>query len=150
MMVSKVNIAELFARFNEPWSPKVAGDINDMQVKMVKLRGEFVWHHHEREDELFLVVRGQLRMRFRDGEVLLNPGEFIIVPHGVEHFRRRVRGDSPRTSDDPEHRQRAERAHRGPSGAACLTRNVRRRPRRTWRASYFKWQSDGCERLRLS
>ena len=84
-MVSKVNIAELFGRFNEPWSPKVAGDINEMQVKMVKLRGEFVWHHHEREDELFLVVRGQLRLRFREGDVLLDPGEFIIVPHGVEH-----------------------------------------------------------------
>lgn len=84
--MKKVNLAESFARFSETWSPKVVGDINDMQVKLVKLEGEFVWHHHESEDELFLVVSGRLRMRFRDRDELLGPGEFIVVPHGVEHL----------------------------------------------------------------
>lgn len=84
--MKKVNLAESFARFSETWSPKVMGDINDMQVKLVKLEGAFVWHHHESEDELFLVVSGRLRMRFRDRDELLGPGEFIVVPHGVEHL----------------------------------------------------------------
>ncbi len=81
----KVNLEEKFARFDEAWSPKVVGEINDFQVKLVKLRGAFVWHRHEHEDELFLVTRGRLRMRFRDRDELIGPGEFIIVPHGVEH-----------------------------------------------------------------
>src|SRR5258706_9533769 len=82
--MNKVNLAEKFAQFTDLWSPKVAGDINDFQVKLVKLKGEFVWHHHDVEDELFLVVKGRLRMRFRDRDVTVEPGEFIIVPHGVE------------------------------------------------------------------
>lgn len=84
--MKKVNLAAAFASFTEAWSPRVAGDINAMQIKLVKLKGEFVWHHHETEDELFLVVSGRLRMRFRDRDELLGPGEFIIVPHGVEHL----------------------------------------------------------------
>lgn len=83
--IAKVNLAERFARFAEHWSPKVAGELNDFQVKLVKLQGEFVWHHHEREDELFLVVKGRLKMQLRSGDLLLEPGEFVIVPHGLEH-----------------------------------------------------------------
>src|SRR4030095_5082944 len=80
-----VNLAETFAKFAEAWSPKIAGDVNDMQVKVVKMRGEFVWHHHDVEDELFLVVAGRLRMQLREGNKDVGPGEFIIVPRGVEH-----------------------------------------------------------------
>ena len=85
-MITKKNLADGFAAFQEPWSPRVAGDINDMQIKLVKLEGEFVWHSHDEEDELFLVISGRLRMEFRDQEAqVVGPGEFIIVPHGVEH-----------------------------------------------------------------
>jgi mannose-6-phosphate isomerase-like protein (cupin superfamily) len=80
-----VNLADKFGRFSDAWSPKIVGDVNDMHVKVVKLRGEFVWHHHDVEDELFLVVAGRLRMRLRDGDRDVGPGELIIVPHGVEH-----------------------------------------------------------------
>jgi mannose-6-phosphate isomerase-like protein (cupin superfamily) len=81
-----VNLEQKFAQFTEYWSPKIAGEVNDSYVKLVKFQGEFVWHHHEKEDELFLVVRGTLRMRFRDREALVRAGEFIIVPRGVEHL----------------------------------------------------------------
>jgi mannose-6-phosphate isomerase-like protein (cupin superfamily) len=81
-----VNLEEKFRQFQEHWSPKIAGEVNDCYVKLVKFKGEFVWHHHENEDELFLVVKGRLRMRFRDREVWVNEGEFIIVPKGVEHL----------------------------------------------------------------
>ena len=80
-----VNLAETFRRFSETWSPKIVGEVNEMHVKVVKLRGEFVWHHHDQEDELFLVVHGRLRMQMRDGDREIGPGEFIIVPRGVEH-----------------------------------------------------------------
>jgi mannose-6-phosphate isomerase-like protein (cupin superfamily) len=80
-----VNLADKFRQFTEAWSPKIVGDVNDMQVKVVKLRGEFVWHHHAAEDELFLVVAGRLRMRLRTGDHDVAPGEFIIVPRGTEH-----------------------------------------------------------------
>jgi len=80
-----INLAEKFSSFTDRWSPKIVGDVNDMQVKVVKIAGEFLWHHHETEDELFLVVRGRLQMQFRDGSREIGPGEFIIVPHGVEH-----------------------------------------------------------------
>ena len=83
--LTKVNLAERFARFTERWSPKIAGELNDFQVKLCKLEGEFVWHHHDHEDELFLVVKGRLTMQLRTGDVVLDPGEFLIVPHGVEH-----------------------------------------------------------------
>jgi mannose-6-phosphate isomerase-like protein (cupin superfamily) len=84
--VETVNLEEKLARFTEHWSPKIVGEVNDSWVKVVKFAGEFVWHHHEREDEMFLVIKGRLRMRFRDREAVVNPGEFIIVPHGVEHL----------------------------------------------------------------
>src|SRR5690348_8575952 len=83
-----VDLAETFGRFAEAWSPKIVGDVNDMQVKVVKLRGEFVWHQHDAEDELFLVVAGRLRMQLRDGDRDVGPGEFVIVPRGVEHCPR--------------------------------------------------------------
>jgi mannose-6-phosphate isomerase-like protein (cupin superfamily) len=81
----KINLADKFALIDEAWSPRVAGDINDFQVKLVKLRGSFAWHRHEVEDELFLVIQGRLRMRFRDRDEIVGQGELIIVPHGIEH-----------------------------------------------------------------
>ena len=83
--IEKVNLAEKLTRFREPWSPRIVGELNGQHVKLVKLLGEFVWHHHEEEDELFLVVKGRFRMDFRDREVWLEQGEFLIVPRGVEH-----------------------------------------------------------------
>ncbi|WP_237899012.1 cupin domain-containing protein [Brevibacillus brevis] len=85
-MVEKVNLAEKFSLFHEHWSPKIAGEINDSYVKLVKLKGEFVWHQHENEDEMFLVVKGKLLIKFRDKDIWLNEGEFVIVPKGVEHM----------------------------------------------------------------
>ena len=81
-----VNLTEKFNLFSDHWSPKVLGELNDAQIKAVKLKGEFVWHHHDNEDELFLVVRGSLRMKFRDHEAVVREGEFIIVPRGIEHL----------------------------------------------------------------
>jgi mannose-6-phosphate isomerase-like protein (cupin superfamily) len=84
-MVEKVNLAEKLSRFDEPWSPKIVAEVNDAYVKVLKLKGEFVWHHHDEEDELFWVVSGRLRMQFRDGDIVVEPGELIVVPRGVEH-----------------------------------------------------------------
>jgi len=83
--MQRVNLAEQFSRFSEHWKPHIAGELNGQHVRLAKLKGEFVWHHHEREDELFLVVHGRMRMHFRDRVVDVGPGEFLIVPHGVEH-----------------------------------------------------------------
>lgn len=80
-----VSLADKLARVTAHWAPKIVGRVNDLHVKVVKLSGEFVWHHHDAEDELFLVVHGRLRMQLRDGDRELGPGEFIIVPRGVEH-----------------------------------------------------------------
>ena len=85
MSVEKVNMGQKFASFDEHWNPKIAGELNGQHVKLVKLLGEFVWHHHDEEDELFLVVKGRFRMEFRDREVWIEEGEFIVVPRGVEH-----------------------------------------------------------------
>jgi mannose-6-phosphate isomerase-like protein (cupin superfamily) len=84
--MNKVSLADKLAQFSDHWSPKIVGEFNGMAIKLVKLKGEFVWHHHDVEDELFLVLKGRLRMLFRDREVAVGPGEFIIVPHGVEHM----------------------------------------------------------------
>ena len=81
-----VNLAEKFTKFSDYWSPKIVGEVNDTYVKVVKLKGEFVWHHHDHEDELFLVTKGTLRMKFRDREAIVRAGEFIIVPRGTEHL----------------------------------------------------------------
>jgi mannose-6-phosphate isomerase-like protein (cupin superfamily) len=83
--MEKVNLAQKFGMFSEYWQPRIAGELNGQQVKLVKLQGPFVWHQHEQEDELFLVVRGRFRMELRDGALLLEEGEFLIVPRGVEH-----------------------------------------------------------------
>jgi mannose-6-phosphate isomerase-like protein (cupin superfamily) len=83
--VPKVNLAEKFSLFDEYWSPKIVGELNGQQVKLAKLKGEFVWHDHEAEDELFLVVKGRLLLKLRDRDVLVEEGELFIVPHGVEH-----------------------------------------------------------------
>ncbi len=83
--MDKVNLAEKLALFHETWKPKIVGELNGQLVKLVKFQGPFVWHHHEAEDELFLVVKGRLVMELRDREIALEEGEFIIVPRGVEH-----------------------------------------------------------------
>ena len=83
--MDKVNLADKFALIRDYWNPKIVGEQNDAHVKLVKLKGEFVWHHHEAEDELFMVVKGSLRIMLRDGEIRLEPGEFTIIPRGVEH-----------------------------------------------------------------
>ncbi|MFK7601927.1 cupin domain-containing protein [Deinococcus sp. SM5_A1] len=81
-----VNLQEKFGLFTDQWSPKVVGELNGQQVKIARIAGEFEWHAHEQEDELFMVVRGQLRLKFRDGEAVVNEGELIVVPRGVEHL----------------------------------------------------------------
>jgi mannose-6-phosphate isomerase-like protein (cupin superfamily) len=80
-----VNLAEKFGKIRDYWNPRLLGELNDFAVKAVKLKGEFVWHHHDVEDELFLVVKGTLKMRFRDRDTVVREGELLIVPHGVEH-----------------------------------------------------------------
>ena len=92
-MADKVNLAEAFARIPDAWNPRVAGDINNFQVKLVKLDGKFDWHHHDTEDELFLVVAGRMKMAFQDRDVIVEPGEFIIVPHGTEHCPEALDGE---------------------------------------------------------
>lgn len=83
--MDKVNVAEKLSRFHDYWKPRIVAELNGQQVKVVKLRGPFVWHQHEREDEMFLVVRGRLRLEFRDRAVQLEPGELLVIPRGVEH-----------------------------------------------------------------
>jgi mannose-6-phosphate isomerase-like protein (cupin superfamily) len=85
MSIEKVNLAEKLVRITEHWRPKVVGELNGQEVKLVKIQGEFVWHHHQNEDELFLIIRGSLRLEFRDRVVQLEPGEMVVVPKGVEH-----------------------------------------------------------------
>lgn len=85
MHMEKVNLSEKLALFSEHWSPRIVGELNGQHVKLVKFQGPFTWHHHESEDELFLVVKGRFRMELRDGSVDLEEGEFFIVPRGVEH-----------------------------------------------------------------
>jgi mannose-6-phosphate isomerase-like protein (cupin superfamily) len=84
--MDKVNLLEKFGKFQEHWKPRIAGEVNDSLVKLVKFQGEFLWHHHEREDEMFLVVKGRITMRFRDRDVVVGENEFIVVPRGVEHM----------------------------------------------------------------
>jgi mannose-6-phosphate isomerase-like protein (cupin superfamily) len=90
-MIEVVNLAQKYSLFSETWSPKIAGDLNGQMVKLAKLKGEFVWHHHDLEDELFLVVHGRLGMRLREPGIeerliFINEGEFVIIPRGVEHL----------------------------------------------------------------
>ena len=83
--MEKINLREKFGRFSEQWHPKIVAELNGQYIKLARLQGEFVWHHHEHEDELFLVVQGRLVIEFRDGRVELEPGEMVVVPSGVEH-----------------------------------------------------------------
>lgn len=85
MSIEKVNLEQKFSLIPDHWNPRVAGELNGQQVKLAKLKGDFIWHHHDEEDELFLVVKGVLRMELRDRTVAVHPGEFIIIPRGVEH-----------------------------------------------------------------
>ncbi|MGB8474308.1 MAG: cupin domain-containing protein [Candidatus Acidiferrum sp.] len=80
-----INLKNKFSLIRDYWNPRIIGELNDCHIEAVKLKGEFVWHHHDNEDELFLVIKGVLRMKFRDRESVVREGEFIIVPRGVEH-----------------------------------------------------------------
>lgn len=84
--MEKVVLAQKFSLFAEHWSPKIVGELNDSYIKLAKLKGEFVWHHHDDEDELFLIVKGKLLIKFKDKDVLLQEGEFVVIPKGVEHL----------------------------------------------------------------
>lgn len=84
--MNTINLREKLNLIPDYWNQRVIGEVNDCAVKVVKIKGEFIWHHHENEDELFLVVQGTLRMKFRDREAVVREGEFIIVPRGVEHL----------------------------------------------------------------
>ncbi len=84
-MVDKVNVAGKFDRIHDFYQPKIAGELNDSYLKLVKIKGEFVWHQHEAEDELFWVIAGRLLIKLRDGDIWVEPGEFVIIPRGVEH-----------------------------------------------------------------
>jgi len=84
--MEKVNLAEKLDLFNEFWTPKIVGDLNDSYVKLAKFKGEFVWHKHDNEDELFFVIKGRLLIKLRDQDIYLNPGEFLIIPKGIEHL----------------------------------------------------------------
>lgn len=83
--LEKVNLLEKFGLFDDHWSPKIVGELNDAYVKLAKLKGEFIWHHHKDEDELFLVIKGELTIKLRGGEITLKEGEFVVVPKGTEH-----------------------------------------------------------------
>ncbi len=84
--MEKVNLAEKFSRFQDVWSPKIAGEVNDSYIKLVKVKGEFIWHQHETEDELFFVVKGKLLIKLPDREIHLQEGEFVVIPRGVPHL----------------------------------------------------------------
>lgn len=83
--MEKINITQKFNLFKEQWQPKIIGELNDSYIKLAKLQGEFIWHKHEKEDELFMIIRGTLTIHLRDGDLTLNEGEFVIIPKGVEH-----------------------------------------------------------------
>lgn len=84
--MNKINLSQKFSMFNDFWSPKIVGELNNSHIKLAKLKGEFDWHHHENEDELFFVVKGQLLIKFRDTEISLKEGELMVVPKGVDHL----------------------------------------------------------------
>ena len=85
-MIKVVNLADKFALFADAWHPRIVGELNDSHVKLVRLKGEFFWHSHEKEDELFLIIKGTLRIKLRDRDLILREGEFVIIPKGVEHL----------------------------------------------------------------
>jgi mannose-6-phosphate isomerase-like protein (cupin superfamily) len=122
--VEVVNLRDKFSRIHDYWNPRIAGELNESYVKLVKLKGEFVWHHHEAEDELCLVVEGRLRMRLRDGHRDIGSGEFFIVPRGVEHCPLALTDEvhvvllEPRTTVNRDRRGRADREAGGADLAA--------------------------------
>ena len=118
--MEKINVERALERIHEHWKPHIAAEVNDFQVKLAKVKGEFEWHAHEAEDELFLVIKGCLRIEFRDREVELGPGELIVVPRGVEH--------KP-VADDEAHVLLFEPATTVNTGAAASERTVRDLPR---------------------
>jgi mannose-6-phosphate isomerase-like protein (cupin superfamily) len=83
--MNKVNIAAKFSSFHDQWSPKIVGELNGQEIRLAKIKGEFIWHKHDDADEFFMVVEGQLTMHLRDGDIVLDKGDFLIVPRGVEH-----------------------------------------------------------------
>jgi mannose-6-phosphate isomerase-like protein (cupin superfamily) len=85
-MINVINLSEKFSLFDKPWSPRIVGELNDAYVKLAKLKGEFVWHQHKDEDEMFLVVSGTLVIRLRERDLTIHAGEFVIIPKGVEHL----------------------------------------------------------------
>ncbi len=85
IQMTKVNLSEKFSRFDDPWNPKIVAELNGQHVKLAKIKGEFVWHTHDNEDEMFLVIKGSMTIELRDQRVNLNEGEFFVVPRGVEH-----------------------------------------------------------------
>ncbi len=93
MKITKVNLAEAFSSFSDHWNPRVAGEINDTYVKLVKFSGKFDWHHHDDEDEMFFVVSGIMRMGLRTGDIDVHPGEFIIVPRDTQHCPEAINGE---------------------------------------------------------
>ena len=123
--MNKVNVRDKLAQIDDTWSPRIAGELNGQHVKLVRLKGEFVWHHHEDEDELFYVVKGRLLMRLRDGDITLDEGEFLNVPRGVAHQLvgppARGRGRGPRVAvragRNAQYRQCSGRTNSGESGA---------------------------------
>ena len=84
--MDKINLNQKFSLFHEYWSPKIVGELNDSYIKLAKLKGEFDWHHHDNEDELFFVVKGQLTIKFRDKDVILDEGEMVVIPKGLDHL----------------------------------------------------------------
>ncbi len=84
--MNKVNLKEKFQHFSEYWSPKIVGELNDSYIKLAKFKGEFIWHKHDNEDELFLVIKGKLLIKLKDKDIHLQAGEFVIIPKGVEHL----------------------------------------------------------------
>ena len=84
--MDKVNLEDKFSQFDGHWQPKIVGELNGQYVKLAKLKGEFVWHQHEAEDEMFMVIKGKLLIKLRDRDIVLNPGEFFVIPCGVEHI----------------------------------------------------------------
>ena len=113
--VEKVNIAQKLSLFSDHWSPKIVDELNGQHVKLITLLGEFVWHHHDEEEELFLVVDGRLKMELRDREVWIEEGEFVVVPRGVEHRPVAEEGGqrvAVRAGVDVEHRERESRDDR--------------------------------------
>lgn len=83
--IEKINLAQKFSLFHEPWSPRIVAEMNDSYLKLARLHGEFVWHHHDAEDELFLVIQGELTIHLREQDLHLSPGELVVIPKGVEH-----------------------------------------------------------------